>query len=75
MNHIFVNSKSEDNKLILRVDKTNVIKFGTNSKTRINLNIGYDSKNIFILFCCGEILSVTQLIKGRQFVLSYLRVQ
>jgi hypothetical protein len=34
------------NKLKLNFDKTNLLKFATNNKTRINLNIGYDNKII-----------------------------
>jgi hypothetical protein len=41
MNDIVVTLKKwfKDNKLTLYVDKTDVMKFGTNSKTCINLNI------------------------------------
>jgi hypothetical protein len=47
MKDIFISSKSKDNKFISSIDKADVMKFGTNSKTNINLNIGYDSKTIF----------------------------
>jgi hypothetical protein len=34
------------NKLTLNFDKTNFMKFSTNNKTCVNLNIGYDDKTI-----------------------------
>jgi hypothetical protein len=37
------------NELTLNFDKTNFIKFATNNKTCISLNIGYDNKTIEIL--------------------------
>jgi hypothetical protein len=34
------------NKLTLNFDKTNFMKFCTNNKTGVNLNMGYDEKTI-----------------------------
>jgi hypothetical protein len=33
----------------LNVDKIFVVKFGTNSRSSINLNIGYDNETIFLM--------------------------
>jgi hypothetical protein len=46
INDVFtgLNNWFKANKLILNFDKTNFMKFTTNNKTSINLNIGYDNK-------------------------------
>jgi uncharacterized protein YhjY with autotransporter beta-barrel domain len=43
-NDSFVSLKTKGSILTLNVDKTDVTKFGTNSKTSINTNIGYNNK-------------------------------
>jgi hypothetical protein len=48
MNDVFasLNKGIKANKLTLHFDKTNLMKFCSNNKTCVNLNIGYDNRTI-----------------------------